>query len=130
MYSDCLPVCELLTTLYIEHCLRQPLKGPPKRGLLIQGHLTGNSSPWSWLQWPSLTGGRLIRLYCMHGCWLYFRHAMYSSVGHRRTGHRRTGHRRTGHRRTGHRRTTSLEFHQAQHTNVHTVTQLPIDCNT
>ena len=30
-------------------------------GLLIQGQLTGNSIPWSWLQWSSRTGGRLIR---------------------------------------------------------------------
>ena len=40
-------------------------------GLLIQGHLTGNSVPWSWLQWSSGTGavaaypsGHLDRFYC------------------------------------------------------------------
>ena len=36
-------------------------------GLLIQGHLTGNSIPWSWLQWSSETGGRLIRVVALTG---------------------------------------------------------------
>ena len=49
-------------TLYSETCLRRPLKGPSKRGLLTQGHLAGNSIPWCWLQWSSRTGGRLIRV--------------------------------------------------------------------
>ena len=40
-----------------------PLPG----GFLIQGHLTGNSTPWSWLQWSSGTGGRLIRVVALTG---------------------------------------------------------------
>ena len=36
-------------------------------GLLIQGHLTENSIPWSWLQWSSRTGGRLIRVVALTG---------------------------------------------------------------
>ena len=35
--------------------------------LLIQGHLTGKSIPWSSLQWSSGTGGRLIRVVAMTG---------------------------------------------------------------
>ena len=34
-------------------------------GLLIQGQLSGNSIPWSWFPWSSLTGGRLDRFYCI-----------------------------------------------------------------
>ena len=36
-------------------------------GLLIQGHLTGNSIPWSWFQWSSRTDGRLIRVVALTG---------------------------------------------------------------
>ena len=36
-------------------------------GLLIQGDLTGNSIPWSWFQWSSRTGGRLIRVVSLTG---------------------------------------------------------------
>ena len=58
---------------YREICLRRPLKGLSKcglcnqGGLLIQCHLTGNSIPWSWLQWPSKTGGHLIRVLALTG---------------------------------------------------------------
>ena len=59
---------------YSESCLRRPtaqgtfnmwslLPG----GLRILGHLTGNSIPWSWLQWSSGTGGRLIRVLALTG---------------------------------------------------------------
>ena len=36
-------------------------------GLLIQGHLTGNSIPWSWFQWSSRTGGHLVRVIGLTG---------------------------------------------------------------
>ena len=36
-------------------------------GLLIQGHLIGNSIPWCWFQWSSRTGGRLIRVVALTG---------------------------------------------------------------
>ena len=38
-------------------------------GLLIQGHLTGNSIPGYWFQWSSRTGGRLDRFHCIYS-WL------------------------------------------------------------
>ena len=36
-------------------------------GLFIQGHLTGNSIPWSWFQWSFRTGGSLIRVVAVTG---------------------------------------------------------------
>ena len=36
-------------------------------GRRIQGHLTGNDIPWSWLQWSSGTGGRLIPVVTLTG---------------------------------------------------------------
>ena len=36
-------------------------------GFPIQGHLTGNSITWSWFQWSSRTGSRLIRVVALTG---------------------------------------------------------------
>ena len=38
----------------------------------IQGHLTGNSIPWSWFQWSSRTGGRRIRVRVLTGSTVLF----------------------------------------------------------
>ena len=37
----------------------------------IQCHFIGNSIPWSWLQWSSGTGGRLIRVVALTGFIVY-----------------------------------------------------------
>ena len=61
-----------MNPLYSETCLRRPLKGHSKwsllpGGRLAQGYLTRNRVPWSWLQWPSRTGGRLTRVVALTG---------------------------------------------------------------
>ena len=69
-----------------ETCLRRPLKGPSKMwslwrgGLLIQGHLTGNSTSWSWIQLSCGTGVRLIRVVALASFTVFL-----SDVLHERT---------------------------------------------